>query len=123
MTRDQLEHAIRIACAVSEDTELLIFGSQAILGEHPDTPADLRVSVEVDVQPKTDLKPWIRSMALGANYPCFTERMASTSTEFRSTRQSCQKDGKIELFQLWTSTPLKATLIIVWSPMTWRQAS
>ena len=52
MTRDQLEHAIRAACAVSEDTELLIFGSQAILGEHPNAPADLRASVEVDVQPK-----------------------------------------------------------------------
>lgn len=52
MTRDQLEHAIRAACAVSEDTELLIFGSQAILGEHPDAPADIRASVEVDVQPK-----------------------------------------------------------------------
>ena len=52
MTREQLEHAIRAACAVSEDTELLIFGSQAILGEYPDAPADLRASVEVDVQPK-----------------------------------------------------------------------
>jgi len=52
MTRDQLEHAIRAACQVSEDTELMIFGSQAILGEHPDAPADLRASVEVDVQPK-----------------------------------------------------------------------
>lgn len=52
MTREQLEHAIRAACAVSEDTELLIFGSQAILGEYPAAPADLRASVEVDVQPK-----------------------------------------------------------------------
>jgi hypothetical protein len=31
MTRDQLEHAIRAACDVSNDTEVLIFGSQAIL--------------------------------------------------------------------------------------------
>lgn len=52
MTREQLEHAIRAACAVSEDTELLIFGSQAILGEYPAAPADLRASVEVDVQSK-----------------------------------------------------------------------
>ena len=35
MTRDQLEHAIRAACDVSEDTELWISGSQAILGEFP----------------------------------------------------------------------------------------
>jgi len=51
MNRDQLEHAIRAACEVAEDTELIIFGSQAILGEHPDAPPDLRASVEVDVQP------------------------------------------------------------------------
>ena len=52
MTRDQLEHAIRAACEVAEDTELIIFGSQAILGEYPDAPPDLRASVEVDVQPR-----------------------------------------------------------------------
>lgn len=52
MTRDQPEHAIRAACKVAEDTELIIFGFQAILGEHPDAPADLRASVEVDVQPR-----------------------------------------------------------------------
>lgn len=51
MTRDQLEHAIRAACDVAEDTELLIFGSQAILGEHPEAAPDLRASIEVDVQP------------------------------------------------------------------------
>jgi len=52
MTRDQLEHAIRAACDVSEDTELWIFGSQAILGEFPDAHENLRASIEVDVQPK-----------------------------------------------------------------------
>ena len=52
MNRDQLEHAIRAACDVSEDTELWIFGSQAILGEFPNAHEDLRASIEVDVQPK-----------------------------------------------------------------------
>lgn len=52
MTRDQLEHAIRAACDVSKDTELWIFGSQAILAEFPDAPKNLRASIEVDVQPK-----------------------------------------------------------------------
>jgi len=52
MTREQLEHAIRAACDVSEDTEIWIFGSQAILGEFPDAPEELRASIEVDVQPK-----------------------------------------------------------------------
>ena len=52
MRRDQLEHAIRAACDVAGDTELIIFGSQAILGEYPDAPPDLRASVEVDIQPR-----------------------------------------------------------------------
>lgn len=52
MTRDQLEHAIRAACDVSNDTELWVFGSQALLGEFPDAPESLRASIEVDVQPK-----------------------------------------------------------------------
>ena len=52
MTRDQLEHAIRATCEVSKDTEVWIFGSQAILGEFPNAPESLRTSIEVDVQPK-----------------------------------------------------------------------
>jgi hypothetical protein len=52
MTREQLEHAIRAACEVAEDSEIWIFGSQAILGKFPDAPEELRTSIEVDVQPK-----------------------------------------------------------------------
>lgn len=52
MTRDQLEHAIRAACSVADDTEVFIFGSQAILGSIPDAPEALRTSIEVDIQPK-----------------------------------------------------------------------
>ena len=52
MTRDQLEHAIRAACDVAEDSEVWVFGSQAILGEFPDAPEALRASIEVDMQPK-----------------------------------------------------------------------
>ena len=52
MRRDQLEHAIRAACEVSNDTELLVFGSQAILGEYPNAARALRGSIEVDLQPR-----------------------------------------------------------------------
>ncbi len=52
MTREQLEHAIRAACEVAGDTELWVFGSQAILAQYPDAPVGLRASIEVDVQPK-----------------------------------------------------------------------
>lgn len=52
MTRQELEHAIRAACDVADDDEVWVFGSQAILGEHPDAPASLRQSAEVDVSPR-----------------------------------------------------------------------
>jgi len=53
VTREQLEHAIRAACDIAEDDAVYVFGSQAILGEHPDAPRTLRQSVEVDVTPRT----------------------------------------------------------------------
>lgn len=52
MTRAQLEHVIRAACAVAQDNELIVMGSQAILGQYPDAPADFTVSMEADVLPK-----------------------------------------------------------------------
>jgi hypothetical protein len=52
MTFEQLEHAIRAACGVAEDTEVFVFGSQSILGPHPDVHPDLRQSMEVDIAPK-----------------------------------------------------------------------
>jgi hypothetical protein len=53
VTREELEHAIRAACDVAQDDEVYVFGSQAILGQFPDAPAELRQSAEVDVSPRT----------------------------------------------------------------------
>src|SRR5699024_9829544 len=39
-------------CTVSEDHELFVFGSQAILGQFPDADQRLRRSIEVDLSPK-----------------------------------------------------------------------
>jgi hypothetical protein len=52
MTRDQLEHAIRAAGAISGDRELYVVGSQAILGACPDAHTELLRSLEVDIAPK-----------------------------------------------------------------------
>lgn len=51
MNRAQLEHIIRAASAIVGDDEIVVFGSQAILGQFPDAPAELLVSVEADVFP------------------------------------------------------------------------
>ncbi len=52
MTRAELEHAIRAACDVADDTEVYVFGSQAILGQFPNAPDELTQSAEADVVPK-----------------------------------------------------------------------
>jgi hypothetical protein len=64
VTRDQLEHAIRAVCDVSGETEIIIIGSQSILGEYPDAPDALRQSTEIDVILRT--KPEMTDRVEGA---------------------------------------------------------
>jgi hypothetical protein len=56
MRRDQLEHAIRTACQIIERPEVIVVGSQAILGSfrEDELPADATMSVEVDILPIAD---------------------------------------------------------------------
>jgi hypothetical protein len=51
VNRAQLEHAIRAACDVTNEEVVIVFGSQAILGTHPDASDQLRQSMEVDIAP------------------------------------------------------------------------
>jgi hypothetical protein len=51
MKRADLEHIIRAAGAIAETKDLIVLGSQAILGKWPDAPGDLLVSQEVDTYP------------------------------------------------------------------------
>jgi hypothetical protein len=52
MKRRDLEHLIRAAADIADDDEIIVIGSQAILGQYPDAPAELCVSTEADVYPK-----------------------------------------------------------------------
>lgn len=58
MRRADLEHIIRAASVIAADEEIIVIGSQAILGQYPDAPADLLVSVEADVYPKNHPERW-----------------------------------------------------------------
>ncbi len=49
MKRDQLEHVLRAAGAISGISTWVVVGSQAILGAVPDAPEELLVSQEVDL--------------------------------------------------------------------------
>lgn len=52
MTRSELEHLIRAAGAIAGDWQLVVIGSQAILGQFPDAPVALLASMEADIYPK-----------------------------------------------------------------------
>lgn len=52
MNRGQLEHLIGAAAAIAEDDEIIVIGSQSVLGQLPDAPTDLLVSNAADVYPK-----------------------------------------------------------------------
>ncbi len=64
MTRQQLEHIIRAAAEITGCREIVVVGSQAILGEHPDAPGDLLVSNEADVYPRS--RPELADLIDGA---------------------------------------------------------
>jgi hypothetical protein len=51
MNRSQLEHVLRAAGSVSSCREMIVIGSQALLGSYADAPADLMTSMEVDLYP------------------------------------------------------------------------
>jgi hypothetical protein len=53
MRREQLEHAIRTACQIIGRLEVIVVGSQSILGtfREDQLPADATMSIEVDILP------------------------------------------------------------------------
>lgn len=56
MRREELEHAIRAACQIIGHLEVIVVGSQSILGtyDEADLPAEATMSVEVDILPVGD---------------------------------------------------------------------
>jgi hypothetical protein len=49
MQRNQLEHIDRAAAGITGASEFVIVGSQAVLGQFPEAPDVLLVSMEVDI--------------------------------------------------------------------------
>lgn len=52
MTRLQLEHIIRAAASTANVRDIVVIGSQSILGAFPNPPNELTVSMEADVFPR-----------------------------------------------------------------------
>jgi hypothetical protein len=70
MTFNELEHAIRASCDITGDDEVYVFGSQSILGQIPDPPAQLAMSAEADVSPRhnTDKTEALNSIGEGSHF-------------------------------------------------------
>lgn len=51
MKRSELEHLIRAAGSIANDSAIVVIGSQSILGQFPDAPASLLVSAGADMFP------------------------------------------------------------------------
>ncbi len=51
MRREELEHVIRAAAAISGDSEIVVIGAAALLGSVPSPPADLAQTMEADLYP------------------------------------------------------------------------
>jgi hypothetical protein len=88
MRRDQLEHAIRTACQIVEHPEVIIVGSQAILGTYDESqlPAAATMSIEVDILPIAGTNAETARLAdliegVAGEFSPFEEPMASASTE------------------------------------------
>lgn len=64
MKRSELEHIIRASGAIADDSELIIIGSQSILGQFPNAPGTLLASMEADIFPKN--KPELSNLVDGA---------------------------------------------------------
>ena len=64
MKRSELERLIRAAGRISGDRELIVIGSQAILGQFPDAPSALLRSMEADIYPRE--KPGLADKVDGA---------------------------------------------------------
>lgn len=52
MKRSELEHLIRAAGRIAGEREIVVIGSQAVLGQFPDSPAALLRSMEADLYPR-----------------------------------------------------------------------
>src|SRR5882762_9752570 len=58
MKRAELEHLIRAAGNIADDDEIIVIGSQSVLGQFPSAPASLLMSVEADLFPKNRPERW-----------------------------------------------------------------
>jgi hypothetical protein len=98
--RDQLENAIRTACQIIGRPEVIVVGSQSILGtfREDQLPADATMSVEIDILPIADDNAETERLAdliegVAGEFSPLRNSMDSASTAWTSQRPPCPLAG------------------------------
>ena len=99
MNRDELEHMIRAAATVSDEEEIVVIGSQAILGQFPDAPPTLLFSQEADVYPRRRPEKAIMIDGAMGDGSQFTRRSATTPTAWAPRRPRRHAAGRTALYR------------------------
>ena len=58
MQRHELEHLIRAAGSIAQESTLIVIGSQAVLGQFPSAPTEVLASMEADLIPVKHPERW-----------------------------------------------------------------
>jgi hypothetical protein len=112
MRRNQLEHAIRTACQIIHQSEVIVVGSQAILGTYDESqlPAAATMSIEVDILPMAETNDETARLAdliegVAASSRRSRNSTASASTASTSRRPYCPMVGATAWSRCRTPTP------------------
>ncbi len=118
MNREQLEHVLRAASAITGADRLVVIGSQAILGQYPAAPDELTSSIELDVftfRSPDDAE--LIDGTIGEMSP-FHQTFGYNPTASARGRRCSQMGGSSALLKFERSPPA-AQPAYVWRPTTW----
>lgn len=103
MRRDQLDHATRTACQIIEQPEVIVMGSQAILGTYDESrlPAAATMSIEIDILPIADSNDETARLAdliegVAGEFSPFEELHGFNIDGIDLETLSCRKAGEID---------------------------
>ena len=113
MNREQLAHVLRSAARVADDNEIVVLGSQAILGTYSDDvlPKEATLSVEADLAFRQDVDEEKSDRFDGAigEQSRFHETFGYYAQASRSRPRSFPRAGRTELFRFVARTLNRAT--------------
>ena len=118
MQRPQLEHIIRAAAGITGAKEFVIIGSQAVLGQFPNTPDELLVSIEADLfSLRNPADADLIDGSIG-EVRRFIKHSVITLMASRKKPLCCLRAGKNGSFQFKTKIPA-AEKACVWKSTIW----